>query len=128
MIDYLKYLGKRYERGATGPDAYDCWTLVCDIYKCFGIKLNYYPKELNLFGIVKEMGSCKADFNEVQNLKDYDLILTGSHDRPHHIGVALNHAMLHAMEDFGVIMTPIEQVNTRLNLNILKVYRHASFS
>lgn len=31
MIDLQRYLSTRYEQGARGPDAFDCWGLVRDV-------------------------------------------------------------------------------------------------
>lgn len=38
-IDWMKYLGKPYQFGARGPDAYDCWGLVRAVYRGVGIDL-----------------------------------------------------------------------------------------
>lgn len=35
-IDVLRYLGKRYERDALGPDAFDCFTLALRVQRDLG--------------------------------------------------------------------------------------------
>lgn len=42
MIDYSDLLGKRFEYGATGPDAYDCYGLVREVYRRNGLELPHY--------------------------------------------------------------------------------------
>ena len=38
------YLGKPWEPGARGPDAFDCWGLLRDVYeRQFGLSLPFYP-------------------------------------------------------------------------------------
>ena len=38
-INYIDLLGKPFEYGGRGPDAYDCWGLCMEIYKRLGIQL-----------------------------------------------------------------------------------------
>ncbi|GMB00240.1 NlpC/P60 family protein [Pelosinus sp. IPA-1] len=37
-----KLIGKPFVNGGRGPDSYDCWGLVCEVFKMYGIELPDY--------------------------------------------------------------------------------------
>ncbi len=42
MTDLSDLVGKPFADGGRGPDAYDCWGLVCEVFKRYGIELPDY--------------------------------------------------------------------------------------
>jgi murein DD-endopeptidase len=42
LFDYMDLLGKHFEYGGRGPDAYDCYGLCIELYRRMGIELPHY--------------------------------------------------------------------------------------
>jgi len=105
------YIGKKWKSGGTGPEAYNCWGLVADIYKKhLGfdvpiIKANEYDKKIlaETFRTHPENANWKAI--EKREAGDFDLCLMGEHDI-YHCGLWFTidgGGVLHAAPRAGVI-------------------------
>lgn len=42
MLQIDKLLGKPFVNGGRGPDNYDCWGLVCEVFRMYGMELPDY--------------------------------------------------------------------------------------
>lgn len=87
------YLGKEWEARSHGPDSYDCWTLVSDIYfRKLGIVLPTYfeiPRTpcsalVEKFSKVEKLG-----WRKVLDKVDFDLLLVREpgKEKAHHCGL-----------------------------------------
>lgn len=63
------YLGKKFEAGATGPDSFDCWTLVLDWYRenC-SINLPKSPADATS---IREVQEASDDFNNADEWEEF---------------------------------------------------------
>lgn len=120
------YLGKAWVNGGQGPDAYDCWGLVRAIYKNEkSIEIPYFNvdalKPLEVRHAFQETNEY-ANWREVSEKQDLDVVLLSQASRPHHVGVWFQGKLLHAVEGAGVVW----QAENSLKLhgwNIITTYR-----
>jgi len=106
MIDINEYIGKRWVANGKGPDTFDCWGLVADVYaKHLGLALpefdiTPYTRSAAIraltSGCEKELEL--GNFIEVDEPQDYDVIMLENHHRCHHVGVYLHRGVLHVNE------------------------------
>ena len=93
-------IGAPYAFGYSGPEFYDCYGLVIEIYRRLGI---YLPKQLLVSDNPKEIEDCinanKARWVETSSPKAYDVILFSIAPRfISHIGLVLDsRRFLHTM-------------------------------
>lgn len=128
----LKYLGKGYQRGADGPDAFDCWSLVKAIYQDeLGLDLPSYDSELSTLGITHAMGlnhDGRYGFRDVtgQDYGNFDIVLLKRGSFAHHAGILVyadKWCLLHAVSGVGVILTDLNFL-AQSQLTIQRAYRH----
>lgn len=99
-------IGKPYQRGADGPDAFDCWGLVRYAFRTqHGIVLPVVSSMTD----VRRTGWAPVEGEP----RAWDVLVTsGPHGR--HIGVVVaangGLALLHAIERAGACVTPIEDL------------------
>ena len=107
------YIGLRWEEGASGPNAYDCWGLVKHLQE------TYYNKslpdlQLSNFDVKETRLSIRDDNNydnweEVDNglVKDGDCILLSGTQSFSHIGVIIkvngSFGVMHSLKGCGVL-------------------------
>ena len=105
-----KYIGLKWESGATGPSRYDCQGLCVHIQKKLYNKIMPEVKvdSDNLFSIVKAITKNKAweKFEKIENPEDGCIVKMFSAENPSHIGVYINvdgGGVLHSIRKQGVI-------------------------
>lgn len=112
-------IGKPWVSGACGPDAFDCWGLVCYIYKIRrGVDLTPYPG-------VKESGLIQSLRNaEREALRAWEVSPVPVHfgavgmskgERVEHVGLWLECGggmILHANEKSGVVCQSMGSIRT----------------
>ena len=126
----LKYLGKPWRAGAYGPDAFDCWALLVDIYqKQLGISL---PLHSNVDRNPLDM-ACMAshdiatEWHEVSEPVDWCGVgLSNVPGRVTHVGVYIGKAnmVLHTQKVSGCIIEPLESVLRKFKQ--VTYYAHSS--
>lgn len=117
-------IGKPFVDGGRGPDAFDCWGLICDVFlKCKGIVLPTYDfiSASNQREAAKAALEYKATWADVvlgrEELGDVVLF------RPCHVGVVVRRGyMLHVDEEMPVC---VESFHSPIwKLKILGAYRY----
>jgi len=107
------YVGKPYQLGADGPDAYDCRGLVCQVLReHFGREVPALPVGPQL-GDVWASNMASGTWETVQTPAHGDaVVLRGGADP--HVGIYLNSAgpgVLHASEGARqVVWTPVDRL------------------
>lgn len=106
------YVGRPWVAGARGPDAFDCWGLLCDVYaKHYGIKLEHYagvdPKDTRK---VSRLLAAATDgqplWKRLQTPSDGCAVAMSTGRAFHHVGVWLDldkGIVLHAMDRLNVL-------------------------
>jgi len=116
----LALIGKPYENGGEGPDAFNCWGLVRWVFgNVYGIPMPYInvgeaetrtSREAAIRAVERETG-WRACIDTRPQDRDI-LLMYGPHGR--HVGLALKvngglH-VLHSLEDVGVTLTPFGEL------------------
>ena len=107
MIDVNDLIGCPYELGARGPERYDCWGLVIEIYRRAGVMLpQFNTGNLSRQDIVRLMLKESEDLARETD-KPSNLTLAYAVRRGH-VGVMLNGRIVHAHRNLGVMSTPVQ--------------------
>ena len=114
MSDYKwvsEYIGKKYEFGGRGPDAFDCWGLVMDVFKRRGIDLPDWTADSDT---TRAIVNAVTDFTKtavvknyalkVDSPQDYDIALVKRSRDAHHVGVYVAGGILHATRGCAAIV------------------------
>lgn len=104
-----QYIGLPYREGARGPDAYDCYGLVAEVYRAGrGILLpDWYqdapgPQAASRAIAAAVAGEVDGGRSlQVDEPVDWDIAVVGSNRRPHHVGIVFAGGVLHAARAFG---------------------------
>lgn len=107
------FVGLPYREGARGPDEFDCYGLVAEVFRTMrGIELPDWSASgpgqqaasraisAALNGEVAGGRSVKVDW-PADMPEDWDIAIVGSATRPHHVGVVIAGGVLHASRAFG---------------------------
>lgn len=102
MIDVNEYIGKPYELGARGPDRFDCWGLVMDVYAQLGRALPDWKSENDEpMKIARAMQAGVSDALEnnhavpVLEPRAFDIALLFRGNFAHHCGIYCFGGILH---------------------------------
>lgn len=127
-----KYLNKKWERGARGPDSFDCWGLIYCIYKeQFNVELPRYPcvDALNL----KQVADVVTSESETQDWARLDkpddncvVALSKNIRHLHHVGLYLHidgGIVLHALDAGNVIAQPLRDLSAH-QWRRIEFYKH----
>ena len=127
-------VGLPYQVGAAGPDAFDCWGLLCYIYKeQLGVELDRYP-HLNFFSKkdfmrqIESAVSIGGDWEELRKPTNLCAVGLSANNRIHHIGIYLSNdsgCILHSKAGPGVIIQSLASIRASGNQKIL-FYKHKS--
>lgn len=108
------YLGRPWQSGATGPDAFDCWGLVRRVQR------DVYGRDLPAIGVdavdlravVTAFASHpeRAHWERVEAPAEGDCVLMSRARDPSHVGLWLNcngGGVLHALRGSGVVFSSL---------------------
>jgi cell wall-associated NlpC family hydrolase len=108
-MEVLDLLNKPYKLNGRGPDSYDCWGLVMEVYRRLGITLlDINNVVLSRRDIIRMMQAHEpmTGFQECQgDPKDFDLLYDA---RKGHVGMIVGNKVLHAADGFGVVYMPLD--------------------
>lgn len=125
-----EYLGKPWQAGARGPAAFDCWGLLCDIYRYrYSIELPEYqidPKNIGAVAGAFAGGIEVGDWAEISAPVDGCAVALSRNKRIHHVGIWLDidrGLVMHAYEGNGVIAQSVSDLR-RDYWRTIKFYKH----
>lgn len=129
-------VGSKYELGSAGPFQFDCWGLLCFVYKNrFGIDLNWDPCLSGASGVCVARAIVQSvashDWGAVGHPDDGDAVLLGSAraKHAHHVGVYVaqqspaSGLVLHAERQAGVVADSPLKLRLR-GYRVFGHYRH----
>jgi len=132
----IDYIGLPWVAGGVGPDEFDCWGLVIDVYsKLKGVKL---PRMAgvdrgNPVEIYKEIAKQKKlesvthmGFYEVTQPQEFDIALLGRSNNSHHVGIFTDGSgsgVVHCSEASGVVFETRSQLKIQM-YNKIFYYRY----
>lgn len=111
MFEYKDLLGKKFEYGGRGPEVYDCYGLVKEIYSRRGIELPEFQSSSEPSIIQNLINDGKTFFEELEKPEPFCLITFKIHPRyTSHIGIMLDDHIhfLHIMKKTGVSIERID--------------------
>ena len=114
----LDYLGKPWVVGSHGPDSFDCWGLLADIYeKQKGITLSRYTEldKVSKIAVAKEIARSISDEWEKLD-KPSHLCAVGLSNLPHrifHVGCFIENDkgyVIHTQQKSGCRIEPLDKI------------------
>ena len=127
------YIGKPWEAGERGPQAFDCYGLVWHIYKHrLGVELPTYPIAPNRFESVwKAYSDCAGslEWKPVASPEAFDVVGMGRKGIVHHLGLFLESdggLVLHAEDGQNVSAQGLDRIREKYRR--IEFYRHAENS
>jgi hypothetical protein len=129
------YIGKRWESGAMGPDAYDCQTLVIHLQKQrFGRDIplmNVDANDILAVGRAFKTNPAHADFvymggYEFKTPKEGDIVEMAHARFPSHVGIWIDAdrgGVLHCLHGIGVVFSDRQSLRTA-GWGRIEFYRH----
>lgn len=122
----FNYLGKAWQSGAQGPDAYDCWGLVRAINKMhFGRELPLIVVDATNPDTILKTFYGHPEFNNwrlVDDPQEGDCVITKSKpDSPQHIGIYINVGcgrVLQSVYGSGVVAISVEATKRLIGQHI----------
>lgn len=127
-----EYIGKPYEPGARGPSDFDCWGLLLDVYRRFGITL----PELDGISVASAIAihrqidlSAKEEWDEVEKPFDGAAVALSQRTAYHHVGLAVvteRPGILHAAEGDRVVIETTRALQLR-GFKKITYFKHKSW-
>jgi cell wall-associated NlpC family hydrolase len=107
-----EYIGIPYVCNARGPTAFDCYGLVLHVYeRVANIKLpDWGVKDAETETAIKSITSALQEsydndlFRVVDQPQDLDVAVLKRHKMAHHVGVYINHGILHCSVSSGGVV------------------------
>jgi cell wall-associated NlpC family hydrolase len=111
LCDYVDLLGKEFFYGGRGPDRFDCYGLVREIYRRRGIELPDVQSVTDPAEIHRRMAEGKECFREIERPEPYCIVMMSV--RPpyvSHVGVVLPnlYQFLHTMQRVQVCVERLD--------------------
>ena len=110
-----------------GPVAYDCWTLVQAVLAEHGIELpeyEYVAGDLDDLAASATQAAATPAWSEVTIPKPLDVILLGSNDFMHHLGVYMGgDHLLHTTPNTGALVQRLSRITVLGPYRQWKAYR-----
>jgi cell wall-associated NlpC family hydrolase len=109
--------GKPYVRGALGPESYDCYSFVRDVYSsCYNIELPEHNLESKV--IAKIAKSQRKNFCKCFDPRGGDLVLMGGPRMDLHVGIVIDlphvgYVIAHMDEKTGVVADNVHTLELR---------------
>lgn len=127
-----KYIGKPWVSGAHGPDSFDCWGLLCAVYR------ENYAVELTKYPGIEECGAQHAvalfqheaqnpEWVRVEKPSEGCAVAIGFINEFHHVGIYVEvdgGVVLHSYRKRGVVAQSVASLRL-LGLHKIEFYRHA---
>ena len=116
-----RYIGKPYCVGARGPDTYDCWGLVREVYDTrFGIPLPAFPgvschSPMSMIKKINEVMQ-HEDWSEVSVPFDGCAVAMSQSTSYHHVGLfveADGSKILHCFDGHSVMIDSVKRMRLR---------------
>ena len=102
---WLDLLGKPYRHLARGPDAYDCYGLLLEVFRRRGIVIRDYTYTRNVPGRVDLMNGVIPTYWRRTEIKPGAALLFHQSGDPAHCGMALDlDRFIHASAGFGQVL------------------------
>lgn len=125
----LKHIGNPWVAGARGPDRYDCWGLVFQVYKTeLGLDLPELPgiDAKNRLQVAKTIRGQEI-FEIAETPQEFDVVILGRCSQCHHVGIfteAEGGGVIHCQDGAGVVFVTVQQLKVQ-NFNKISFLRHA---
>ena len=104
------YIGKPWKVGCAGPETFDCWGLVVDVYRClYGKRLSLIPvPENNLKALIQTFNSHpeRQHWEATLDPSEGDVALLRQSRYPIHVGLWVDvdgGGILHCIQGAGVV-------------------------
>lgn len=124
-----KYIGTRWEAGAQGPAAFDCWGLVRYVQAVhFGVYLPIIlPENYRGIGLAREFRDTpeREHWCAVDKACEGDLVELSRANKPHHIGVWIDAdggGVLHCLTGAGVVFDSMASLRLQ-HWNVVSILR-----
>ena len=124
-------LGKPWVSGARGPDCFDCFGLLFDVYRVHkGVELLPYPiNPANVASVARAImiETNGGTWSQVSKPKEFDAVGMSKSKAFHHIGVwteADGGRVIHANDGQSVMVHTTEQL-TQMGFNRIEFFRYA---
>lgn len=104
-VDLSDLIGRPYKNFARGPDCYDCWGIIIEVGKRFGVVIHdYCISPVNNSEIIKQYNIHSSDYLIVKdNLQPADIIMFKRTDGGLHFGIVIDDKQfIHTLEGLGV--------------------------
>lgn len=127
----MPLLSKKWVANARGPETFDCWGLVCHVYKTqFGVTLPEYldiqPEERVRVAKAMTTDTGSPPWCHVDKPQHGDLVGLSGNKAIHHVGVFLDvdgGAVLHISSTSGVMCQRLNQLKL-LGFHNIQFFRH----
>lgn len=127
-----KYIGRPWENGACGPDAYDCYGVVRAVYlDQLGVTMPVLDVDA-LAPLSVRRAMRDYDYSQWQEIErpeqTFDVVEMSLANRPHHVGVYIDldgGGVLTSIEGAGVIFQTLSSLR-RHGWNIVSCYRRSA--
>lgn len=127
-FEYIDLIGVPFQYGGRGPNTYDCWGLVMELYRRRGIKLPDYQSNSDTGVIAAKMAVGIQLFQPCEYRPGAILAIripVGGHSPVAHVGVLLDHGrFIHTWEKTAGVT--IERIEPTWKHRIAGAYRYAA--
>ena len=125
------YIGMPWVAGSYGPESYDCWSLIWEIYRTrYGVDLPNYREVSRQFvrsiSLAMRSGETGGEWVRVYKPREGDLVAMSRSKRYHHVGIYIEFnggQVLHAADRDRVIVQPVGSISRGIWSKI-HYYRH----
>jgi cell wall-associated NlpC family hydrolase len=128
----FKYIGRPWEKGAQGPDSFDCWGFVRYFNKeHYGIDVPIIDTDAdNMRAVIRDMRghSELSNWIKVKRPREGDAVQMAHCKYPSHVGVWLDAdsgGVLHCIRGEGVVFSTLSSLKI-CGWGRVEFYRHAS--
>lgn len=130
----IQYVGKAWLAGGRGPDAFDCWGLIWEVYRTrYGIELPQYPNmdpaHHLAVGKAIDAGTRAQEWEQVATPFEGCVVAMSQRRIFHHVGLFLNAdggLILHA-HDRGNVVAQKRASLTRSGWHKVAYFKHRDF-
>jgi len=126
------YIGRPWQKGAQGPDSFDCWGFFRFIQKNhFGLEVPFIDADANnMRDVIGNMTGNEERKNWIKTSlpKEGDAVLMAHSKYPSHVGVWLNvdrGGVLHCIRGEGVVFSALSSLKL-CGWGRVEYFRHAS--